>query len=69
MQWSSPLLLLRTTRVSDSLMTFISGRLRTLDLFQRFCSFRREMKVLSESGQRSIDMLNSSRAIGSLHAS
>ena len=39
-----------------------------LDLFQIFYSFRREVKVLSESGQFGIDMLNSSHAIGSLHA-
>ena len=35
-----------------------------LDLFQRFGSFRRAVKVLPESGQYGIEMLNSSRAIG-----
>ena len=40
-----------------------------LDLFQRFCSFRRVVKVLPETGQHGIDKLNSSRAIGSLHVS
>ena len=40
-----------------------------LDLFQRFCSFRRVVKVLPESGQRGIDMLNSSHASNNLHAS
>ena len=36
-----------------------------LDIFQRFCSFRRVVKVIPESGQRGIDMPNFSRAIGS----
>ena len=52
-------------RVLDDLMTFISGRLRT-DLFQKFAVLG-EVKVRPESGQRGLDMLNSSHAIGSLH--
>ena len=39
-----------------------------LDHFQRFCYFRRVVKVLPESGQRSRDRLNSSHSIGSLQA-
>ena len=40
-----------------------------VDLFQRFCTFRRVVKVLPESDQRGIYMLSSCHAIGSLHAS
>ena len=43
--------------MSDGLISFLVEDM--LDFFQRFCYFKRVVKVLPESGQQGIDMLNS----------